>query len=116
MQGLRDSRKLAKREFDLRVGNGTKVAYVAIGTYVLNLPSGPCLNLDNCFYVSVLAKNIILFSYLNKKEFHLNFSNNGYCIMLNDVFYAGGNLCGARSHPAGAQAKKGCCNMLGYMV
>ena len=37
-------------------------------------------------------KNIIYVSYLNKKGFHLNFSNNGFYIMLNDVFYAGGTL------------------------
>ena len=43
MQGLRDNRKLTKGEFDLRVGNGARVAVVAIGTYVLNLPSGFCL-------------------------------------------------------------------------
>ena len=40
MQGLRNSRKLTKGESDLRVGNGARVVVVAIGTYVLNLPSG----------------------------------------------------------------------------
>ena len=71
MQGLRNSRKLVKGEFDLRVGNGARVAVVAIGTFVLNLPSGLCLNLDNCFYVSSLTKNIIFVSCLKKKGFHL---------------------------------------------
>ena len=37
-------------------------------------------------------KNIIYLSYLNKKGFHLNFSNNGCYIILNDVFYAGSTL------------------------
>ena len=59
---------------------------VAIGTYVLNLPSGFCLNLDNCFCVPTLMKNVIYVSYLIKKGFHLNFSNNGCYIMLNGVF------------------------------
>ena len=40
MQGLRDSMKLTKGESDLRVGNSARVAVIAIGTYVLNLPSG----------------------------------------------------------------------------
>ena len=39
MQGPRNNRKLTKGESDLRVGNGARVADVAIGTYVLNLPS-----------------------------------------------------------------------------
>ena len=92
MQGLRDSRKLTKGESDLRVGNGVRVAAIAIGTYVLNLPSGFCLYLDNCFCVPALTKNIIYVSCLNKKGFHLKFGDNSCCIMLNDVFYAGGTL------------------------
>ena len=58
----------------------------------MNLPRGLSLNLDNCFYVPALTKNIIYVSYLNKKRFHLNFCNNGCYIMLNDVFYACGTL------------------------
>ena len=92
MQDRRNSRKLAKGEFDLRVGNGASVAAVAIRTYVLNLPSGLCLNLDNFFYVPALTKNIIFVSCLNKKGFHLNFCNNGCYIRLNDVFYSSGTL------------------------
>ena len=92
MQGLRCSRKLAKGESDLQIDNGARVAIVAIRTYVLNLPSRLCLNLDNCFYVSSLKKNIIFVSCLNKKGFHLNFYNNGCYIMLNDVFYVGCTL------------------------
>ena len=83
MQGLRSSRKLTKGESDLQINNGARVAVVAIGTYVLNLPSRLCLNLDNCFYVPSLKKNIIFVSCLNKKGFHLNFYNNGCYIMLN---------------------------------
>ena len=92
MQGLRSSMKLAKGEFDLRVGNGSRVVAIAIRTYVLNLLSGLCLNLENCFYVPALTANIIYVSCLNKKGLHLNFCNNGCYIMLNDVFYTGGTL------------------------
>ena len=92
MQGLRDSRKLTKGESNLRVGNGARVAVVAIGTYVLNLHSGFCLYLDNCYCVPALTKNIIFVSCLNKKGFHLNFCNNSCYIMLKDIFYAGGTL------------------------
>ena len=50
MQGLRNSSKLTKGESDLRVGNGARVAFVVIWSYVLNLLSDLCLNLDDCFY------------------------------------------------------------------
>ena len=37
MQGLRNSRKITKGEFDLEVCNGARVAAIAKWTYVLNL-------------------------------------------------------------------------------
>ena len=39
MQGLRSSRKVEKRDVDLRVANGARVAALAIGLYHLFLPS-----------------------------------------------------------------------------
>ena len=38
MQGLKKSRKLAKGEVDLRVGNGARVVALAVGIYTLSLP------------------------------------------------------------------------------
>ncbi|KAK8983773.1 hypothetical protein V6N11_009559 [Hibiscus sabdariffa] len=41
VQGLHMRRTLAKGDVDLRVGNGARVAALAVGTYVLALPSDP---------------------------------------------------------------------------
>ncbi|KAI5403344.1 hypothetical protein KIW84_050779 [Lathyrus oleraceus] len=49
VQGLKRSRDLEKGEVDLRVGNRAKVATLAIGTYVLTLPSGLIIQLENCY-------------------------------------------------------------------
>ena len=57
--GLRNRRKLTKGEYDFQVGNGVRVAVVALWTYVLNLPSDLCLNLEDCCYVRALTRNII---------------------------------------------------------
>ena len=92
MHGLRNGRRLNKGELNLRMGNGVRLAALVVGTYVLNLPSGLLLNLDDCYYVPAWTKNIIFVSYLNKKGFHLTFSNNGCSIMFNDVLYASGTL------------------------
>ena len=46
MQGLRISRKLTKGESGHRVGNDTRVVAATLWTYVLNLPSDLCLNLE----------------------------------------------------------------------
>ncbi|KAJ8761575.1 hypothetical protein K2173_004351 [Erythroxylum novogranatense] len=53
MQGLRDSRQLMKGEVDLRVGNGARVAALAVGIYVLSLPTGLVIELDDCYFVPV---------------------------------------------------------------
>ena len=59
VQGLRNNRKLVKGESDLRVGNGARVAIVVVWTYVLNLPSDLCLNLDDCFYGLALTRTLV---------------------------------------------------------
>ena len=73
MQGLRNSRKLTKGGSNLRVRNGARVATVAMGTYVLYLLSGLCLNLDDCFYVLALINNIIFVFCLNKERCSFKF-------------------------------------------
>ena len=69
VQGLRKSRRLAKGEVDLRVGNGAKVAALAVGTYSLSLPSGLVLELNNCYFVPAITKNIISVSVLDSEGF-----------------------------------------------
>jgi hypothetical protein len=48
LQGLSETRRFARGELDVRVGNGAKVAVLAVGTYHLSLPSGLVLELNNC--------------------------------------------------------------------
>ncbi|KAG8490844.1 hypothetical protein CXB51_014047 [Gossypium anomalum] len=50
--GLQRSRTLARRDVDLRVGNGARVAALAVGTYTLSLPSG----LDVCGPINTQAR------------------------------------------------------------
>ena len=58
-QGLRIKRRLAKDEVMMRVGNGSKVDVIAVGTLPLHLPSGLVLDLNNCYLVPALSMNII---------------------------------------------------------
>ena len=87
VQELKRSRSLAKGEVDLRVGNGAKVAALAVGTYILNLPTGLVLELDNCYYVPSITKNIISISCLDKKGFSFIIKDNCCSIYLNDMLY-----------------------------
>ena len=66
MQELQQSRTLRKGEMDLRVGNGAKVAAVAVGRVDLKLPSGMVLVLNHVYCVPSLTRNIISISALNK--------------------------------------------------
>ena len=59
MQGLRSHRMLKNEESDLRVCNGARVAIVAIWTYVLNLLSDLCINMDDCFYELALKRTLV---------------------------------------------------------
>jgi hypothetical protein len=59
LQGLKIIRHFATDDVDLHVGNGAKVAALAVGTYSLLLPSGLVLEFNNCYFVPALNKNII---------------------------------------------------------
>ena len=87
VQELQRSRTLAKGEVDLRVGNGAKVAALAVGTYLLSLPTGLILELENCFYVPAICRNIISVSCLDKKGFSFLIQNNSCSFGLNNVTY-----------------------------
>ena len=87
VQGLQRSRTLAKGEVDLRVGNGAKVATLAVGTYYLSMPSGLVLELDDCYYVPAICRNIISVSCLDKKGFSFTIKNSSCSFALNDLTY-----------------------------
>lgn len=88
VQGLKGSRKLKRGEVDLRVGNGAKVAALAVGSYELSLPSGLLLVLNNCFYVPTMCRNIVSVSCLDNDGFAFIIGNNICSIYHKDMFYA----------------------------
>ncbi|KAK8625706.1 hypothetical protein V6N13_056867 [Hibiscus sabdariffa] len=92
VHGLHMRRNLAKGDVDLRVGNGARVAALAVGTYVLSLPSGMVLNLENCYFVSSLTKNIISISCLDKMGFDIAIKNNCCSFYLNNLIYGSAQL------------------------
>jgi len=81
VQGLQRSRRLAKGEVDLRVGNGARVAALAVGIYLLSLPSGLVINLDNCYYVPTVNRNIVSVSRLVLDGFKFVIENNNFTII-----------------------------------
>ncbi|KAL4353618.1 hypothetical protein GQ457_06G011980 [Hibiscus cannabinus] len=92
VQRLHTRRTLAKGDIDLRVGNGARVAALAVGTYVLSLPSGLILNLENCYFVPSSTKNIISVSCLDKIGFEIIIKNNSCSFFYNNIFYGSAQL------------------------
>jgi hypothetical protein len=64
LQGLSLTRRFAKGKLDVRVGNRAKVVATTVGTFHLPVPSGLILELNNCYYIHALCKNIIFSSCL----------------------------------------------------
>ncbi|KAK1614403.1 hypothetical protein QYE76_019920, partial [Lolium multiflorum] len=84
---LRNKRSLARDEVTMRVGNGSKVDVIAVGTLPLHLPSGLVLNLNNCYLVPALSMNIISGSCLMQDGYSFKSENNGCSIYMSNVFY-----------------------------
>jgi hypothetical protein len=89
LQGLSLTRRFAKGELDVRVGNGAKVAAIAVGTFHLSLPSGLVLELNNCYCIPTLCKNIISSLCLEEVDGYEIIIKNKHCsIYYNGIFYA----------------------------
>ena len=88
LQGLVRTRSVARGEVDIRVGNTARVAALEVGTMQLHLPSGFLMELNNCYYVPVLSRNIISASCLMRQGYESSIKNNGCSLYLNDMFHA----------------------------
>src|SRR6187401_1996561 len=86
-QELRNKRRLAKDEVTMRVGNGSKVDVIAVGTLALRLPSGLVMNLNNCYLVPALSMNIISGSCLMRDGYSFKSENKGCSIYMGNIFY-----------------------------
>ncbi|KAJ9539160.1 hypothetical protein OSB04_031893 [Centaurea solstitialis] len=64
LQGFTRRKTLRKYRSNLRVGEGTPLIAEAVGSYSLSLPSGLVLELDNCYYIPNMIKNVLSFDLL----------------------------------------------------
>ncbi|KAJ9564759.1 hypothetical protein OSB04_000725 [Centaurea solstitialis] len=58
LQGFTRRETLRKDRSNLRVGEGTPLIAEAVGSYSFSLPSGLVLELENCYYVPKMIKNM----------------------------------------------------------
>ena len=74
------------------MGNGARVATLAVRVYCLTLPSGLVFQLNNCHYVPAVSRNIISVSCLDMDGFHFIIKNNIFSIYNADIFYGNAHL------------------------
>ena len=72
----------------MRVGNGANVVALAVGVYSLSLPSGLVFELNNCYYVPCITKNLISVAVLHSDGFEFSIKNGSFSVFKNDIFYA----------------------------
>jgi hypothetical protein len=83
------SRRFAKSELNIHVGNGAKVVAIAVDTFHVPLPSGLVLELNNCYCIPALCKNIISSSCLKEINGYEIIMKNKHCpIYYNGIFYS----------------------------
>ena len=69
------------------MGNGEKVATLAIGFCSLSFPIGLIIKLSNCYYDPSIRKNIIFVSCLVMDGYNFKIKNKGISIFQNDTFF-----------------------------
>ena len=91
VQGLKKSRDLHRDEIDLQVWIGAKVATLAVRSYCLSLPSRLLLNLNNCYYVPSMNRNLISISMLDSKGSIIVIKNGSFSIYKDEIYYGVGH-------------------------
>jgi hypothetical protein len=88
IQGMIRSTSVEGGEVDFRVGNNARVVVLTVGTMKLHLPSGFIMELNNCYFVPSLSRNILSPSCLIKDGYSFVSGNNGCVISKDNMFVA----------------------------
>lgn len=86
--GLQKIKILKKGDFELYGAGGESIQAEAVGTYNLELPSGKLLQLEDCYYMPKIIRNVIFIPLLLKKGFEINGKGNG-C----SIYFSNKHLC-----------------------
>ncbi|KAJ9552561.1 hypothetical protein OSB04_016606 [Centaurea solstitialis] len=66
---------------------GTPLIAEAVGSYSLSLPSGLVLELDNCYYIPNMIKNVLSFDLLVDQGFYYKYDYKMISVFKNNIFY-----------------------------
>ncbi|GJY61690.1 hypothetical protein Tco_0462347, partial [Tanacetum coccineum] len=86
-QGLRGAKKLKRSSLYLYVGNGLRAEVEAIGSFVLVLPNGLIIVLENCHYAPSITRGVVSVSRLVNKSFTQCFTDFELSVSMNNMIY-----------------------------
>ena len=92
LQGLHKIRRLKKGDFKLHGASGEIIHAEAVGTYLLLLPSGDVIKLEECFYVPDIIRNIISIPLLLQQGYEISVKSNGCSILYNNKIFGHGSF------------------------
>ncbi|KAJ9545928.1 hypothetical protein OSB04_025635 [Centaurea solstitialis] len=87
LHGFTRRKTLRKDRSNLRVGEGTPLIAEAVGSYSLSLPSGLVLELDNCYYIPNMIKNVLSFDLLVDQGFYYKYDYKMISVFKDNIFY-----------------------------
>ena len=90
LQGLHKLKVLKEGDFNLYGAGGDIIQAEAVGTYILKLPSGKVLELDNCYYMPKIIRNIVSIPLLLKQGYVMDVTSTGCSIMLSNEIICSG--------------------------
>ena len=90
LQALQNLRVLKKGDFKLYGARGESIQAKVVGTYILKLPFGRILELDNRYYMPKIVRNIIFISLLLQRGFEINGKGMRCSISFSNKFYYDG--------------------------
>ena len=90
LQGLHKLKVLKEGDFNLYGASGDIIQVEAVGTYELKLPSGKILELENCYYMPKVIRNIVSIPLLLKQGYVMDVTSTGCSIMLSNEIICSG--------------------------
>ena len=92
LQGFQETRRLAKGEIDLLMGDTSRVAAVAVGVVTLHFEGGKFLVLDDCLYVPRVRRNLVSVFCLSCNGYSSVFNKYSFFVKYNDDIICRGML------------------------
>ena len=81
---------MKKDDFKLYGASGEAIYAKAVGTYILLLPLGNMIKLEECYYISNIIINIIFIALLLQQGYEISVKSSGCSILYDNKIFENG--------------------------